>query len=225
MKGEMEGDVADGMMPDWCCFDQASAAKDSYVRIFGTTIGLGLETLQDSIQTSMATILRGESSSWNLTAILPSTLLDEELTFPSLMGLPITLDLDAVKFDTAKIAFAPWKLDFMATLFQAPYDYEARLHADMAITGQAGLSLGANTPMAVGHRLKGKLNHKSTFGLELASSEKALLDVKILFPETVIDSKYFEGERFSYQDINGVFKKMRDLEPSNHRRLAQRSQT
>lgn len=96
----MQGDEVPA---DWSSLFEATTAKDSYYRVLGTTIGLGLEGLHDALQTSISKTMSGDLPGAIIDMIQPSTILDEDLVFPTISGLPLNFDVQAVSFDSIKV--------------------------------------------------------------------------------------------------------------------------
>lgn len=194
---------------DRCFWFNAETAMDYYVRVFGTTISPRMDLYKKELETLIFKTMNGDMPTWNIDVIRSMSPLNPEITFPSLMGLPITFELNGAKVDSLKMEFKAGKpvsgfSELVWRFFEPPMDYKLHVHGNPSLFGIWGVSLGANTPIAVGHRFKGKMNAQSAFEIEAASRQETMLDLKINFPNEEIASKTTYKSSFSYLEAFGV---------------------
>jgi hypothetical protein len=208
----------DELPADWSSVPDTLTAKDTFYRVFGTTIGLGLDSVHEALQMSISKTLSGNKPGMLIDIIQPSAIFDEELIFPTISGLPLNFDLQAVRLDSVKLEiigasdlsslFKPTNEDSSSNGFE----YKFTVNADAAVTLKGSAGLGAHTPIHTGYQAEGKLDHKQHFGVAISTKNgpNLDLDLKINFPNQVISSKDLSLDIFTFEEIQGKYKKLRN---------------
>jgi hypothetical protein len=219
----------DSIPPNWDSMWSALHAKDSYVRLFGTTVGLGgVHRLSQTLHSALITQFRQKkdgSPIMEIDLLKPISLLDETLTYPTVTGLSKSFDLQALNFKAIKLevnaeaslgdlmnhilpgSSEPEETD--ATDAAAGKNLEMKFNVKLTLSSlvEGTASFGCGSPIQIGYRFKGKVDEEIAFGLEALTSQKtegeSSLQFKLNFPQRKIVSKVVAGEVEVIQDVNG----------------------
>jgi len=195
--------------PHWPSISKALDSKESYYRLFGTTIGIGLNNLQNSFQMIVKKLVpekgTGNTKGTIMDFIQPKSLFGGELTYPTLTGLPLTLNLQAVTFDSMRIHATGVSdlMELFSDFSLSNMEFKVKLMLDWVTSLKGFVGIGSNTPAHIGYQAEARVDALDNFEFEGIKKEENRLEMKINFPYEVIQSRTVSFKAYSYKEING----------------------
>ncbi|CAL8091732.1 unnamed protein product [Orchesella dallaii] len=182
---------------------------DSYYRIFGTTVSMGIDVIDmfkphEFIDQSQ----NEETGLWRFDFVHPFTLMEHEVEFPTLTGIPLTLTSEAAYFPMVTMnhtgdpkGLGIWDVLNKWEEVMGTFTHHSRSDSAVAVKGQ--VSLGKGTPVQIGMKGEGKLHFNHSIGYTSLKPTAKQWIKKIEFPDQVIWSKRLTVERKYSMEVDG----------------------